>query len=350
MPFQIIRSNITQVTADAIVNTANPHPAIDDGVDRAIYKAAGSGELLRERKKIGVMLPGQAAINPAFRLKSKYIIHTVGPVWVNGEHDEYEQLRNCYENSLHLAKEYKCESVAFPVISTGTYGFPKDKALEIAVSAISQFVLLNEIKVYLVVFDTQSFKLSGMLFDGIEQFIDENYVSSVLEEEYNHPYCETDEGVLRQRSLDVLDDSLEAEDTGFNAMPMSCKAAPEQRSLDDVMSQIGENFQERLLRLIDERNMTDVEVYKKANLDRKLFSKIRCNPDYKPKKKTALALAIALRLNLDETKDLLGRAELALSPVSKFDLIIEYFIENEVYDVYTINMALFKYQQPMLGE
>lgn len=336
MPFQIIRNNIIKVKADAIVNTANPGVAIGGGVDSAIYEAAGSDRLFAERVKIGELERGQAAVTPAFALNAKYIIHTVGPVWLNGESGEFDQLRLCYTNSLKLAKEYHCGSIAFPLISTGIYGFPKDKALQIAISVISDFLLQNDMSIYLVVFDKEAFELSGKLFDGIEEFIDANYVEMNLKEEYSSPFYEPRE--VSQGKF--IEEELER-------ITKPCSAP---RSLDDVMKQIGESFQERLLRLIDERQLSDVEVYKKANLDRKLFSKIRCNTDYKPKKKTAVALAIALELSLDETRDLLGRAELALSPSNKFDLIIEYFIENEVYDVYTINMALFKHDQPMLGE
>lgn len=375
MPFKIVRNDITKMRADAIVNTANPEPVCASGTDSAVYQAAGMEELLAERAKIGRLKAGEAAITPAFSLDAKYIIHTVGPIWQGGQCEEARQVRLCYENSLKLALEYGCESIAFPLISTGIYGFPKNEALQIALSVIRDFLSREDMLVYLVVFDKESFAISGKLFTDIDSYIDEKYVAAQTAAEYskNPPCGQALRGVDRSVSLPEF------------SMPQMCNAAPPpppaaaapmaampqkpraekkskklfsrqpknnraERSLEDVMTELGETFQERLLRLIDERGMTDVEVYKKANLDRKLFSKIRCNVNYRPKKMTALALAIALELNLDETKDLLSRAELALSPSSKFDLIIEYFIDREVYDVYTINLALFQHEQPILGE
>jgi hypothetical protein len=197
------------------------------------------------------------------------------------------------------------------------------------------------------VFDRKAFELSCKLFQDIDTFIDENYVSTAHEQEY---HClderESYYRIRRLRELELWKLSKECEDVIMSA-PMDAK---ESVSLNDIIDGVGDTFQERLLRLIDERGLTDVEVYKKANMDRKLFSKIRCKPEYKPKKKTVLALAIALELNLEDTKDLLSRAEMALSPSNKFDLIIEYFISRQIYDIYTINMALFQHHQPVLGE
>lgn len=353
MPFQIVRNDITKIKADIIVNTANPKPRFASGTDSAIYEAAGKNKLLQARMEIGNITVGNVAVTPAFRLDAKYIIHAVGPAWEDGEHGEVESLSSCYEKSLCMAKELQCESIAFPLISTGVYGFPKDKALQIAISVISKFLMENDMKVMLVVFDRKSFELSGKLFTEVNEYIDEHYVQEQSAIEYNmshlsetrdryvRRYMEEEEILLPNNCEMSLPLELTEECVSEVCMP---------ESLDDVMSHIGETFQERLLRLIDERNVSDVEVYKKANIDRKLFSKIRCNTDYKPKKKTAVALAIALELNLSETEDLLGRAEIALSPSNKFDLIIRYFIMNQVYDIYTINLALFQHEQPMLGE
>lgn len=353
MPFKIVRNDITKMRADAIVNTANPEPICAGGTDNAIYQAAGMEQLLAERVKIGSMKAGEAAITPAFALDAKYIIHTVGPIWQGGQCEEARHIRLCYENSLKLALEYDCESIAFPLISTGVYGFPKNEALHIALSVIRNFLSKKDMLIYLVVFDRESLELSGKLFADIDSYIDENYVAEQTIAEYGEmPYnaAPPPPAAAFMPAPAATAPKPEPVKRSKKLFSHRSKGGRTERSLEDVMAELGETFQERLLRLIDERGMTDVEVYKKANLDRKLFSKIRCNANYRPKKMTALALALALELNLDETKDLLSRAELALSPSSKFDLIIEYFIEREVYDVYTINLALFQHEQPILGE
>ncbi|MBP3398264.1 MAG: macro domain-containing protein, partial [Erysipelotrichaceae bacterium] len=300
MPFKIIRNDLTKVKADIIVNTANPYPVAMDGTDIAIYDAAGYDELLLEREKIGYINRGDAAITPAFNLKAKYIIHTVGPVWRGGNFGEEEILKSCYSNSLTKAVELNAKSIAFPLISTGVYGFPKDKALHIAISTISEFLLNHELDVILVVFDHESFKISNQLFHNIQEFIDQNYVDEKAYSEYGTP--------LFLNRCDLPTDELK------------------EISLDDFIKDSELTFQERLFELIDERNLTDVEVYKRANISRKLFSKIRCNVDFQPNKKTAISLAIALHLTLEEAEDLLDRAGLSLSSSKKFDLIIKYFI------------------------
>lgn len=358
MPFKIVRNDITKIKADAIVNTANPKPRFASGTDAAIYTAAGKMELLQARMAIGDIAVGEVAVTPAFKLEAQYIIHTVGPAWQDGRYGEFDKLYSCYEKSLNKAKELECKSIAFPLISTGVYGFPKDEALQIAMRAISKFLMDNDMQVTLVVFDKKSFELSGKLFAGVDEYIDEHYVKMQTDSEYNFIYEHHDDSELefvrlRRRGvcIELYEDESESaileEDLAEESM---IARAPMSANLDDIVENLGETFQERLLQLVDEKGLTDVEVYKKANIDRKLFSKIRCNVDYKPKKKTAVALAIALELDLKETEDLLGRAEIALSPSSKFDLIIRYFISNQIYDVYTINMALFKHNQPILGE
>lgn len=356
MPFQIIRSDITKIKADAIVNTANPEPVYGGGVDSAVYKAAGAKRLLAERKKIGPMKAGQAAITPAFQLDACFIIHTVGPVWKGGWRGEKKVLRTCYDNCLGLAFKNHCESIAFPLISTGVYGFPKEKALQTALAAVSEFLMEHEMTVYLAVFDQESFRLSGRLYSKIEEFIDDHYAESRLEEEYASGNFSERRKLIDTVSMPPLPDSMlkMSEPSCASAAPQSQilpqASAGAARSLEDVINNVGETFQERLLRFIDERNLTNAQVYKKANLSRKLFSKILCNPDYQPKKRTVIAFAIALQLNLDDTKDLMARAGFALSPGSRFDLVIEYFIEKKVYDIYTINVALFDHDLPMLGE
>ena len=403
MAFQIIRNDITKVSADAIVNTANPEPVYACGTDGAIYATAGAKALLAEREKIGNIAVGQAALTPAFALDAKYIIHTVGPVWQDGLHGEREALRSCYENSLRLAKESGCESIAFPLLATGVYGFPKAEALQIAISVFRAFLAESEMKILLVVFDTESFALSGKIFEGIDSYIDEKYVAAQMEEEYGEPettrslglsglfrgvrdFTHSDpaqkdgrrKGNRKNASISesvCAKDAYEenAEDTCMEDAPclnealsdrsplapmgaamagaaMAAAASMKPQTLDDRMSRVADTWQESLFHLIDEKGFTDTEVYKRDNVDRKLFSKIRSNSAYQPKKITAMAFALALRLNLDEAKDLLARAGYAFSPSSRFDLIVEYFIENEVYDIYTINLALFEHAQPLLGE
>lgn len=336
MPFKIIRNDLTKVKADVIVNTANPRPRAMSGTDQAVYDAAGFDLLLAERIKIGDIAPGNAAVTPAFNLKAKHIIHTVGPVWLGGEFGEEEILESCYRNSLLKATELNAKSIAFPLISTGIYGFPKDKALHIAVTTISEFLLSHDMDVSLVVFDKESFQISTKLFQNIQSFIDENYVAKQKAAEY----------APRTANL-IFASQLDEDYTGSVPALGDVKF---NQSLDDFIEETEESFQEKLFQLIDERNLTDVDVYKKANISRKLFSKIRCNADYQPNKKTALSLAIALKLDLEETEDLLDRAGLSLSSSKKFDLVIKYFILNKNYDIFEINTALFEYNLPLLQE
>lgn len=361
MPSQIIRNDITKVKADAIVNTANPKPVIGSGTDSAIYKVAGEKLLLAERKKIGDIAPGQAVSTDAFHLNAKYVIHTVGPAWIDGDHGERDILHDCYRNSLKLAASLECKSIAFPLIATGVYGFPKDEALQIALSEINRFLLSHDMKVILVVFDRKAFELSGKLVGDIEEYIDEHSAGELRKAEYGGKYenrrrMEEERYLGNTVFLGSVDGAFEEEepdgdipviyaDSGAGAFPdLSGK------SLDEVLDNTEDTFQQRLFKLIDESGMDDVTVYKKANIDRKVFSRIRCKEDYKPNKKTAVAFAIALQLDMPTMLDLLSRAEIAFSPSNKFDLIITYFIMNKVYDIYEINAALFKYGQPILGE
>ena len=355
MPFQIIRNDITKVKADAIVNTANPKPRIGRGTDSAIYAAAGEEQLLAARKKIGDIAPGQAVSTDAFALSAKYIIHTVGPSWFDGSHGERDVLRSCYEESLNLAAELKCKSIAFPMIATGVYGFPKDEALNIALSSIGKFLLTHEMKVILVVFDRKALELSEKLVGGIEQYIDEHAADLLRKAEYGGEYTSD----IRRRRLAQLERAEElydlkesdADEVADEATsPITGLPDVAGKSLDDILGGAGATFQQRLFQLIDERGLDDVTVYKKANIDRKVFSRIRCKADYKPKKKTAVAFAIALELDLPTTLDLLSRAGMAFSPSDGFDLIVSYFITKKNYDIYEINAALFKYGQPVLGD
>lgn len=384
MPFRIIREDITRVSADAIVNTANPEAAYGRGTDAGIYKAAGRDKLLEVRQRIGDIEPGDAAVTPAFGLDAKYIIHTVAPVWKGGGRGELETLSACYRKSLLLANNLGCQSIAFPLIAAGNNGFPPEQALETAHDAISEFLKISEMEVILAVFDSRTFALSKELTDDIEQFIDDNYVEEILTREYREApqrsMYDTGEmsplidlaikgkdatSSISEEEFDAFFDNLYEKSTmapGTGARERKSQQAFRQApdagpgyepdypsSLDDAIKGLGMSFQEKLLSLIDEKGFSDTQVYKKANIDRKLFSKIRCNPEYKPSKNTALALAIALGLNLDETADLLRRAGLALSPSSKFDLIIQYCIDRKIYDIFDVNSLLFHYDQPLLG-
>ena len=359
MPFQIIRNDITRVPADAIVNTANPYPIVGGGTDSAIYHAAGESQLLAERRKIGNIEPGNAVSTPAFKLNAKYIIHTVGPSWIDGRHGEREILHACYANSLALAGELGCKSIAFPMIATGIYGFPKDEALDIALNEIGKYLLTHEMEVILVVFDSKAFELSSKIVGDIEEYIDENSVGLIIGKEYGDSISDRRRRLRDQEELFKLTEmspqvnyprAPQMDDMFELCMESAAYAAEEEdKNLADLLGKKEETFQEKLFELIDERGLKDSDVYKKANIDRKVFSKIRCNADYKPKKKTAVAFAIALELDMPAMEDLLARAEIALSPSSKFDLIISYFVKNKNYDIYTINSALFKYDQPLLG-
>ncbi len=335
MPLEIIRNDITKVHTDAIVNAANSSLLGGGGVDEAIHRAAGP-ELLEECRTLGGCETGQAKITKGYNLPAKYVIHTVGPVWHDGNNNEEKLLADCYRNSLELARQYQLESIAFPLISAGAYGYPNDQALKIAISVISEFLMVHEMLVCLVVFDKAAYVLSEKLFSSIKEYIDDKYTEEFMEE-YR---------VRRSEIRQLYEDDILASAAPSAALYSAQKA---KRKLDDVVAQLDETFSQMLQRLIDEKGMTDVETYKRANIDRKLFSKIRSDIQYKPSKSTAIAFAISLRLSLDETKDLLLRAGYALSHSSKFDIIIEYFIEEGNYNIFEINEALFAFEQSLLG-
>ena len=336
MPFTIVRNDITNMAVDAIVNSANPRPIIGAGTDSMIHKKGGP-QLLQARQAIGNIAVGHSAITPAFGLQASYVIHTVGPVWEDGQQGEAQLLRSCYDSALKLALAHNCSSIAFPLISSGNYGFPKDKALQIAIAAFSAFLLEQDMQIYLVVFDRAAFALSEKLFQGVASYIDQHYVDTCKEAVFG------DTGLLQQPRRRPMARPVQ------EAMPCAPMEAPKFCSLEDLLQQEDTGFSETLLKLIDKRGKKDSEIYKKANLSKQHFSKIRNNPHYKPTKPTAVALALALELNLEETRDLIGRAGYALTNSSKFDLIIRYFIEQKCYNVVEINMVLFEHDQSLLG-
>ena len=326
MPFEIIRNDITNVKVDAIVNAANTALQMGGGVCGAIFRAAGAQQLQQACNQIGSCQTGDAVITPAFQLQAKYIIHTVGPVWKGGNDNEQQLLTSCYRKSLQLAKENGCESIAFPLISAGIYGYPKREALTVATNEIEAFLKQYDMHIILVVFEKEAVQLSNERYSDIRAYIDDYYVAEQpvrsliqIEEQLLGPFEEVEE------------------------------KAESVRSLDHIMDYLEETFSERLLRLIDERGLKDSEVYKRANIDRRLFSKIRSNKDYMPQKKTAIALAISLELTIDDTLDLLKTAGYTLSSSHKFDMIIKYFIEHQIYNIFEINEALFAFEQPLLG-
>ena len=333
MPLEIVRNDITKMTVDAIVNAANESLLGGGGVDGAIHYAAGP-ELLAECKTLGGCKTGKAKITGGYNLPAKYVIHTVGPIYEGGKHGEKALLESCYRESLALAKAHNCETVAFPLISSGVYGYPKEQALKVAIDVISDFLLGNEMKVYIVIFDKAAYKISEKLFSDIAEYIDDNYV---------------DEHTDYRRESMRMNAPMQASVGLFEADLCECRAMAMEDDLDAKLKQIDESFSQMLLRKIDEKGMTDAECYKKANIDRKLFSKIRSDVHYKPSKPTAIAFAISLELSLDETEDMLKKAGFALSHSNKFDIIIEYFISKGNYNIFEINEALFAFDQSLLG-
>lgn len=328
MPLEIVRNDITKMTVDAIVNAANSSLLGGGGVDGCIHRAAGKG-LLEECKTLGGCETGNAKITGAYNLPCKYVIHTVGPIYEDGEHGEKALLKSCYRESLALAKAYNCETVAFPLISSGVYGYPKDQVLKFAIQVITEFLFDHEIMVYLCVYDRTSYEFSRELFTEISEAICNDYV-------YERDEITSNESMVFRSEMVVKYDCSRGNETT--------------KLLHEYIKSKDKSFANKLFELIDERGMTDIECYKKANVDKKTFSKIKRNPEtYKPSKQTAVAFAIALKLNLNETQDLLAAAGLTLSHSFTFDKIIRFFIEKGIYNVFEINEALFEFDQVLLG-
>lgn len=346
MPLQIIRQDITKMQVDAIVNTTNEEMVGYSGVDLAVHKGAGP-DLDKECARIAPLGLGTAKLTKGYNLAAKYIIHTSGPTWRGGLNGESIILKSCYTESLKLAVANGCESVAFPLISSGTYGYPKDQVLKFAIQVITEFLFEHELMVYLCVFDRSSYEFSKKIFSEISEIIDDDYVED---------YEENDFLTLEELESAFLTEEIIQKDCNNTALgkplaPQRKKVSSiEGKTLHEYMQSTDESFAYKLFDLIDERGMTDVECYKKANVDKKTFSKIKCNPQtYKPSKQTAVAFAIALQLNLDETQDLLASAGLTLSRSFKFDKIIIYYLQKGVYDIFEINEALFEFDQVLLG-
>ena len=345
MPFLMIRNDITKVTADAIVNPANRNLLQGSGTSRAIYQAAGEQELTAACEAIGYCEPGRAVCTPAFGLPATYIFHAVCPAWQGGGFGEAEQLAGAYHSALELAAEYHCESVAFPLLSSGNYGYPKEQAFRIAVDTITQYVMEHDLTVYLVLYDQHSLAVSRKLFASVEEYIDDHYVAQ-NDESYQFDRRRRESAERRRWRLG--EEAAPMLETA--AAPPPPAAAPRTaRSLEHLMDNLGESFTTRLLRLIDERGLKDSTVYKQSNISRQHFSKIQCNRDYNPKKKTVLAFAVGLHLSEDETIDLLKSAGYAFSDGSKRDWIVRYCLEHKIYNINQVNTLLFEYDQEQLG-
>ena len=351
MPFKIIRDDITKVKADAIVNPVNPDAVIGGGVETAIYKAAGKEKLLDARKKIGILQPGEVGVTEAFDLAAKYIIHVSSPRWKGGNKGEIKCLRDCYEKVLKTAKDYGCESIAFPLLATGTYGFPKEVGIQIAVDAFTAFLEEYEMEITLVVFESKAVSISGKLVDDIRSFIDDRLVEETLTAEYSEDEVSPRERKYRAKTASfvrVKEDAEETERLYTQNIPHMAEEKPlaaclPKASLEDVLKNIyTDSFEKHLQKLINKKGLKNSEVYAAANISKQYFSKL-LKGQVKPSKEKMLALAVGLHLNMDETVDFLRIAGYALSPISQTDTVVEYFIRKQEYNVLKIDIVLFDY-------
>lgn len=334
MPLLIVHDDITKLEVDAIVNAANSELRMGGGVCGAIFRASGPIEMQAACNALSPIKTGEAIYTPGFNLPAKNVIHAVGPIYDKAKHSESEQLlSNAYTASLKIAKDNGFESIAFPLISSGIYGYPKAEALEVATKSISSFLDGYDMEVYLVIHDRNTFEISKSLEEGVSEYIDNRLNTFQISEEISR--IEYEEYLENYTIQNIQVDSKPTRRTP--------------NDLDEILSQLDDSFSTTLLKLIDSKSMSDVEVYKRANIDRRLFSKIRSDENYSPSKRTAIALSIALELTLSETNELLELAGFALSPSNIFDVIIEYFIVNQKYNIFDINEVLFKYDQPLLG-
>lgn len=342
MPFKIIRNDLTKMQVDAIVNTANKNPIFSTGTDKAVYLAAGAEELLKEREKIGRMREGEVSITPGFRLPAKYVIHAVSPKYINGMLGEEKKLRSCYQKSFALALEYGCKSIAFPLIATGNFGYPKEEGMRIAVDEIHAFLLHHDMMVYLVVFDDKATHLGKNLYPDLESYIDQHYVQEKSQVEYSRRADTSVSFLLPRQRPSMVEESCVENVSSF--------LEDHESKLEERMKHMSDTFQEYLMYLISEKKLKNADVYKRAIVTKQVFSKIKTNPQYHPDKSTAMRLCIGARLNIDETKDLLARAGYALSPCDKRDIIFSFFIEHEVFDMIEIDIALEEHGLPCFIE
>lgn len=354
MSFRIIRNDITKMQCDAIVNTANNYPTVGAGCDSAIYNAAGFDKLLQFREEnIGIVEEGEAFITPGFQLSAKYIIHTVSPLFIDGKCQEEEKLRACYKNSLKLAIDNNLSSIAFPLIATGSFGYPKEEGMRIAIDEISGFLLEHDMEIYLVVFDEKATNLGKNIYPDLELYIDSNYVNEKELEEYCDFDSSEEDIVFASAPLPTMVESCRR--APINEIVSECSvrsAEPDLEELEAALSErmkhLSDTFSQYLLYLIELKGMTNAEVYNRAIVDKKVFSKIKNNPGYHPQKLTAMCLCVGAKLNLDETKDLLARAGYALSPCEKTDIIFTYFIERGIYDMIELDIQLEEHGLPCI--
>jgi len=351
MPFKIIRDDITKVKADAIVNPVNPDAVIGGGVETAIYKAAGREKLLEARKKIGILHPGEVGVTEAFDLAAKYIIHVSSPWWKGGNKGEIKCLRDCYEKVLKTAKDYGCESIAFPLLATGTYGFPKEVGVQVAVDAFTAFLEENEMEITLVVFESEAVSISGKLVEEVRSFIDDRLVEETLIEEYteDRPYRRERRFGAETASLVPVNEGVkDVKELYTSKIPYMAEEKPlascaPQVSLEDALKNIyTDSFEKYLQKLINKKGLKNSEIYAAANISKQYFSKL-LKGQVKPSKEKMLALAVGLHLNMDETVDFLRIAGYALSPISQTDTVVEYFIRKQEYNVLKIDIVLFDY-------
>ena len=351
MPLRIIRNDITKVKADAIVNAVNPDAVIGGGVETAIYKAAGREKLLEARKKIGILQPGEVGVTEAFDLAAKYIIHVSSPRWKGGNKGEIKCLRDCYEKVLKTAKDYGCESIAFPLLATGTYGFPKEVGVQVAVDAFTAFLEEYEMEITLVVFESEAVSISGKLVDEVRSFIDDRLVKETLVAEYSEDKVSQKERIYRAKTVSFVPIQEEAEETKRlyeQNIPNMAEEKPQvaclpTTSLEDALKNIyTDSFEKHLQKLINKKGLKNSEVYAAANISKQYFSKL-LKGQVKPSKEKMLALAVGLHLNMDETVDFLRISGYALSPISQTDTVVEYFIRKQEYNVLKIDIVLFDY-------
>lgn len=364
MPFSIVRQDITKIKADAVVNTANPAVAVGSGVDSAVYNAAGRDELLAARAEIGPMKPGEAAITPAFGLDAKYIIHAVGTYWVDGSHGELDVLRSCYEKSLALADEKGCASIAFPLLATGSYGYPEGVGIQTAINVFTDFLQDHDMDITLAVFGPGAYHISGRIFDDVKSYVDDNYVEKAKKAEYKNSRRFAFGG-RRNRvestsfHADVMPDYDEYDDSvnglasgagipsedGMMAAPSMAMAekAVSDSSLEDQLKEIyTDTFAKHLTQLMNKKGLTAKEVYAAANISKQYFSKLLAGKIV-PSKDKVMALVLGLRLNMDEAVDFMNLAGYAFSPISQTDIIVRYFIESKTYNVIELDLVLFDY-------